>query len=287
MSDGYYPTDKDGLCEVASVWEEPTPLTSSGQQAPIFVASGRTLHQQNVAVKGSHTRPLCTDLRLNQERASGGVDEPIYISEDDEPVDVMRNVSALKQAYLDKTTGLPAQRFTVVNCSDKILYTFLLQAQKSSVPNAGNGLFLRFLGAQEMKPTKWKRRIEIGNLRQIVSDPYNQLQACHPDGFGIHVDVAGDHIKSWYNALYRLQKLVALLPQRSCDQGKRRCKVTFSDQDLPYNDDKLRGLRKPDNHIGHFKLCTIDDYVDAPMRKFSSLYPDCGFVDSGRYGPFL
>jgi hypothetical protein len=85
-----------------------------------------------------------------------------------------------------------------------------------------------------------------------------------------------------------LPKLKAVLPKSGCfsNDGERTTVVTLSDPDLPYDDDELEGLRKPEKYIGHFRLFTIDDYVDAPKRKFSSLHPECGFVDIGRYGPF-
>jgi hypothetical protein len=54
-----------------------------------------------------------------------------------------------------------------------------------------------------------------------------------------------------------------------------------------YDDDELEGLRQPEKRIGHYGLFNEDDFVDAPKRTFSSLHSNCGYIDIGRYGPFL
>ena len=228
-------------------------------------------------------------LALEEDRNfRGRRDGPVDVSEDVGSLGVMRSVPMLDKTYCDQLTGLPSRKFTVVSSSDACLYNFLLEARRSSIPNAGMGLFLHFLGAKEMKPSKLKRSIEISDLRHNIFHPHDELQAIHPEGFGIHVSVSGEHIKSRYNSSFPLKRLKAVLPQNGDHSNKRThtMKITFSDPDLPYDEDELRGLRKPEDYIGHLRLCTIDDYVDAPMRKFSSLYPECGFVDIGRYGPF-
>ena len=216
----------------------------------------------------------------------GRRDGPVDVSEDLGSLGVMRSVPMLDETFCDQATGLPARKFSVVSSSDGCLYTFLLRVRTSSLPNAGNGLFLQFLGAKEMKPSKWKRSVEISDRRHNVSHPHDELRALHPEGFGIHVSVTGEHLKSRYNSSFPLKKLKAVLSQNGNSDTGRTMEVTFSDPDLPYDEDESRGLRNPEDYIGHFRLCTIDDYVDAPMRKFSSLYPECGFVDIGRYGPF-
>jgi hypothetical protein len=159
----------------------------------------------------------------------------------------------------------------------------------STIPNAGNGVFLTFLGARELKPSR-KRRGEI------LSDerPHKELRlaqpmtACHQDGFNMSVTVAGKHLHCPYSCPYLLPTLRALVPDDGLNnkEGRKEIKVRFSDFDLPYYEDELAGLRDPSTRIGFLRLHRESDYVPAPKRTFSSLHERCGLIDIGRYGPF-
>lgn len=219
----------------------------------------------------------------------GGIDDPIDTCQDVGSLGVMQNIPKLDKTYIDAETGLPVRRFSVLGSSCRLIYSFVIQAKESSIPNAGNGLFLKFLGAKELKPSRRKRQMEVEEFRHVVLDPYEELEAIHPAGFGINVDVTGEHIKTHHNTICPFQKLEAILFKTGnmITGEEKKMTVKFSDSDLPYDADELQGLRKPGERIDHYKLFCLDDYVDAPRRKFSYLHPESGFLDIGRYGPFL
>lgn len=169
--------------------------------------------------------------------------------------------------------------------SQDIIYDFVLAASKSTIPNAGNGVFLTFLGARELKPSRRRRGREL-----IADRPAKEpnlsfpIDAIHPDGFGITVTITGEHLHCPYNSLCLLPSLKALVLDSTGNE--RQMKVRFSDPELPYYEEELAAFRDPTEKIGLLGIYTEADYVPAPKRTFSSQNRKCGYIDIGRYGPF-
>ena len=164
-----------------------------------------------------------------------------------------------------------------------IIYDFELKARKSGLPNAGNGVFLTFLGARELKPSRRKRGEKLIEDRSYHVKQ-KLAQAIHPDGFGMSVKFTGEDLHAPYNVDYLLPDLEAAIPD-SHNSGKKT-RVVFSDWELPYSEDELAAMRDPTNRIGFLKIHKESDYVPAPKRTFSWLHKNCGWIDIGRYGPF-
>ena len=235
--------------------------------------------------------PECILKLAGEERNfSGGVDPPIPPGRTSVELLAMSIVPSLDEEYINDRTGLPARNFTVVNGADEIMYRFHLHVKESSIPKAGYGVFLRFLGARELKPSKKARLAEIRSMRPPKeSTLFRHMTAIHSQGFGMKVTLTGEHLKSRYNSFYPLPELIASVPDDRTHRRKgtkRILRVNLSDPDLPFEDNELEGMRNPDKRIGHYGLFTVDDYVDAAKRTFSSLHLDNGYIDIGRYGPF-
>lgn len=173
-----------------------------------------------------------------------------------------------------------------------VIYSFRLEAAKSYIPGAGNGVFLTFLGARELKPSVRKRGEAIIDDRPWgqVNELFDSRNVYHKHGWGMTVTITGKHLKAPYNSELAYPPLVATIPPEILPNGNvlqpKPMVVHFSDPDLPYSEMELQSLRDPKNRIGHYGLYSDADYVDAPRRTFSSLHANCGMIDIGRYGAY-
>mmetsp|Transcript_13805 Transcript_13805/g.33421 ORF Transcript_13805/g.33421 Transcript_13805/m.33421 type:complete len:1310 (-) Transcript_13805:736-4665(-) len=145
---------------------------------------------------------------------------------------LLEKIEHLCSLGLNRETSLPTYKFSVHSKDDRIIYDFDVRVDKSNIPNAGRGVFLKFIGARELKPSRmaWGKKGKHSTRRLP-----NPLPARCPDGSGITV--------------------------------------------------KLKGEKFP-VRIGSKRIYTESDYVPAPRRTFSSLHPNCGAIELGRYGPF-
>ena len=97
------------------------------------------------------------------------------------------------------------QTFILLIALSDIIYDFEVRAKQSSIPNAGNGAFLTFLGARELKPSRLRRGDEIMEDRRYKPLPLSQpMEAVHPDGFGISFKVVGEDLCAPYRANHQL-----------------------------------------------------------------------------------
>jgi hypothetical protein len=174
-----------------------------------------------------------------------------------------------------------------------IIYDFELRVKTSTIPNSGKGVFLTFLGARELKPSKKRRGEELFEARVFLPPKLSKpLHAWHPVGFGtrmtMHMTLTGEHLRAPYNSNSLLPTLEAILPGAKLNKRgiPKKTNIRFSDFDLPYCEDELVGLKDPSNRIGFLGLYEESDFVEAPRRTFSSLHENCGYIDIGRYGPF-
>ncbi len=75
----------------------------------------------------------------------------------------------------------------IISIRTEILYEFRIEVSKSSIPGAGFGAFLTFIGAKILHPKyrQYTRNGELAKTRQI-------LDAAMPNGNGgVHVTIAG------------------------------------------------------------------------------------------------
>jgi hypothetical protein len=159
---------------------------------------------------------------------------------------------------------------------EDIIYDFKVEAQTSTIPNSGNGAFLTFLGARELKPSAKKRNESLWKKREVrVSALDDVMTAKSCDGCHASVKLVGDHIHSAYNCSF-------LVP----DSLNEETGVAKRDFERYYSREELAGMRDPSNRIGFLKLNKESDFIPAPKRTFSSLHKSCGLINIGRYGPF-
>eukprot|EP00980_Cylindrotheca_fusiformis_P020053 scaffold7139_cov115-Cylindrotheca_fusiformis.AAC.3 len=269
------------------------------QNSPIVQAVARSallVDRENSAVLGCGS-PRTPDISSANSLGSssvdagedeifeGGVDDPIKKSAGvlDNADYHMTKIEHLCWTGANPDTTLPMHKFSVFGSPDDIMYDFVLNVKSSSIPDAGRGVFLTFLGARELKPSRrrWGRRLQ--ELREDfcplrTAEP---LTAIHPDGFGITVRLEGQHLHGPYNCQSLLRTLKATIPGRD-----KSITVRFSNYEDPYCAEELAGMRKDVGRIGFLGLFTEEDYVPAPRRTFSSLHENCGLIEMGRYGPF-
>lgn len=157
-----------------------------------------------------------------------------------------------------------------------------MKVRTSKIPNAGRGVFLTFLGARELKPSRkrWGQSlVEQRPCRHLGSS--QPLAATLPSGYGVSVKLEGKHLHGPYNCPFLLPTLKATLPGTD-----DIVKVRFAQYEDPYCEEELAGMRKEVGRIGLLGLYTVEDYVPAPKRTFSSLHQNCGVIEIDRYGPF-
>lgn len=155
---------------------------------------------------------------------------------------------------------------------------------KSSIPNAGLGAFLTFLGARRLPKIQAERAQFL-----LDSRPYKELKttkplyALHPDGFGLKLILNGEDLHSPYNNPYLLQALYAVHPKTN-----RPMKVKLAHAHDLYYEDEVDALKNPKGRqrIGFLGIHDETQYFHEPKRTFSILKDYCGLIDLGRYGPF-
>jgi hypothetical protein len=159
---------------------------------------------------------------------------------------------------------------------EDVIYDFQVTVRASTIPNSGNGAFLTFLGARELKASAKKRNEKPWAQRTFrMSELAKPLTARFRDGRHASVKLQGEHLQSAYNCSY-------LVPE-SVDNGTG---AAASDFESYYSQAEMVSLRDPSNRIGFLNLNKESDFIPAPKRTFSSLHKSCGLIDLGRYGPF-
>ena len=121
---------------------------------------------------------------------------------------VMERVRSLCSTSVDPSTGLPSERITVMD-DDETLYDFAVEVRTSSIPNAGHGAFLTYLGARVLRPEASARSarllrgcyVDEDSAGSAIIPTRNTATARTPDGRMMKVTVTGENLH--YNDNYR------------------------------------------------------------------------------------
>ncbi|KAL9178426.1 hypothetical protein ACHAXT_003756 [Thalassiosira profunda] len=131
---------------------------------------------------GSITELLC-------KTCAGGHD-----TTDIEPMDEMEPVSHLCSTSIDAATGLPTQIQTVMCGDTEALYNFRVGIKPSSIPNAGHGAFLTYLGKRVLKPEAAARSARLWQQHEVDTDAIelmrHPLEVDKPDGGRMFVQLS-------------------------------------------------------------------------------------------------
>ena len=165
-----------------------------------------------------------------------------------------------------------------------VIYNFSVEAKTSTIPHAGNGAFLTFLGARELKPSIKKRNesylrkrenIVSCHLSEEANLLYEPLTCRFENDRMASVSLKGEHLHTPHNCWY----LVA-------DSVDPETGSAIPDFNRHYTVEELDGMDNQANRIGRLKVNKVSDYIPAPNRTFSSLHKSCGLIDLARYGPY-
>jgi hypothetical protein len=153
------------------------------------------------------------------------------------------------------------------------LFDFRVDIRQSTIPNAGHGAFLTFLGARVLKAEARQRAESAMEERDAyISDTRQPLTAESADGFGIDLKLTGDNLHGNGNCIYWPKRM---LSQVNANNGK----IVSDEREDNFKDPVPGG-------IGFLGMHTLKDYNDDPKQTFCSQYEGFGCIDLGRYGPF-
>lgn len=79
-------------------------------------------------------------------------------------------------------------------CITEILYDFLVDVDKSTIPNSGNGAFLTYLGARHLKPGAYRKEAEIQKKKELHC--HAELEASNAHGFCMNVKFTGEVVNN-------------------------------------------------------------------------------------------
>jgi hypothetical protein len=276
------------------------------------------------ALKRASTKKISPSTATNI-KGRVALDECSVFSDDEDMdlPDCMLSVKHWSRKYVNKTTNLPVWEFTVYGgddceyttshefqvlhlCSNKfrlpsaILYTFRAFAAKSTIPGAGLGAFIEFIGARRLNETSNERRLRIlDHVVPCLPKTMRPLQACfEEDGGGISVYLKGENLHGKMNRDYRpkfsKKKLVATFQAQTLQTAKPSVVRSKAETVRLVSNDDLHEILEYEaffvsessaiRPIGHLNIHTDCDYdVDKSISEF---YTGVNCIDLGRYGPF-
>jgi len=108
--------------------------------------------------------------------------------ENDPPL--MDNVQSLCKTTIDPETGFPRKTITSFDCANEILYEFVIDVRESTIPGAGLGAFLTYVGARTLKEGKQKK---VGDITPACTR-YLTEAVLPGSGNGLTVKISGKDI---------------------------------------------------------------------------------------------
>lgn len=185
--------------------------------------------------------------------------------------------------------GQPVWTFVVYGGCDETLYRFRIDIDRSTIPGAGWGAFITYLGSSHLQPRLCRLNNRIMERRTLHTPKTSQsITFRRPDGQLASLKLTGTNLHGNDNNLYWPQTMLPLKSSRSVP-GRRRPvieHVYLTGQNL-HDDPELRALRSreskhdKDHRIGHLNALLSTDYVHGNAEfnvRDSSIYV-------GRYGP--
>ncbi len=168
---------------------------------------------------------------------------------------------------------------------EETLYDFQLDIRESTIPNAGNGAYLTFLGARKLTKQAATRSERL--LKQHVIEDMTDLEpltAKLPGGLGIGVTVTGRNLYGNDNNQYWSKNRSQLFFEH-CQNGTISPELDENLVQCEIHREvlKLRSKVEDGKRIGFLGIHSESDYVESDDELFWS-GPESMF-EIGRYGP--
>jgi hypothetical protein len=184
------------------------------------------------------------------------------------------------------------------------LYDLRMYVSPSNIPNAGNGTFLEFMGARQLKQPDYLRSMRLRQkLAPRERNTTKPLQASFSDGQSdVTVFLKGMNLHGNKNRLYWPEKawkarhppisLTAVVPEFGTPV--RVIVSEFLDEIWEDVLSDMYGIDEYDQYwingsghlqpVGHFGIHQESDYIRAPKGTKFHCKDNC--INIGRYGPF-
>jgi hypothetical protein len=174
----------------------------------------------------------------------------------------------------------------------EIIYQFRVTIKDSLIDGAGKGAFLKFMGAKELPPFRKRgaKYLEQDRWFRSPNTPLTPLVAAHPGGYFVTVKIDGENLQ-FHNYTGRVlpQTLVAAVPRPELELTQF-LKIHFANPEDPYLERELDDMKDSSGgtgRVGLFGIHSVDDYVTATDRTFTTYGDTWELVQLALYGPFL
>ena len=193
----------------------------------------------------------------------------------------MNLVHHMCSTTVDESTGLPVQELTVICGATETLYDFRIDIRQSTIPNAGNGAFLTYLGARVLKRKAAERSQRLlGEHDDVEVATRQHLVVTTLGGRNMSVQLTGNNLHYNNNNIYwtnaRKEKYL------QADDSS----TDFDENEVPCGvHEEVEKLRRkvPDGEaIGFLGIHNLSDYRRDNAKQFWS-HPHA--FELGRYGP--
>lgn len=159
------------------------------------------------------------------------------------------------------------------------------------IQGAGKGAFLKFVGALELPPFR-KRGAKYLREDRLFRPPNTMepLVAAHPHGYFVTVKICGENLHTPFNNYQGgllSSSLIAAVPRPMLGLTQFM-KIRFANPEDPYLEKEIEAMQNDgdSNRVGLLGIHSLDDYVRAPDRTFSSYSGPWELIQLALYGPF-
>lgn len=173
-----------------------------------------------------------------------------------------------------------------VNVVEDCLFDFEISIGVSSVPNAGNGAFITFLGMRELKSEckdrrtdKWEKLdIQVEGVGGMPSQDFSRpINFSTPAGHGAALSLLPASLHRNNGSMYWPRTMTPL-------PASNKVKVFLNGVNLHYDDGDEPVNTTPSKRFGFLGMLNERDYVRSPAKEAS--FPKNSCIEIGRYGPF-
>jgi hypothetical protein len=152
-------------------------------------------------------------------------------------------------------------RAILIGCSfEDVLYDFRLFVDKSSIPNAGMGAFLTYMGARKINKDSATYKLCNDLLLDIIyeePETMSHIIAVMPDGRTKAVKLCGDNLHCYYNCIYCPKSVELKNKAPSALVNGKIIKVKVAGECL----ETFHELKdRPKDGIGHLGMYRGEDY---------------------------
>ncbi|CAJ1952524.1 unnamed protein product [Cylindrotheca closterium] len=174
----------------------------------------------------------------------------------------MEKIEHLCSLGLNSETSLPTYKFSVHSKDERIIYDFDVRVDKSNIPNAGRGVFLKFKGARELKPSRIRKKRKRSTRK--LPDP---LPALRPDGSDVTVMLKGEEfpVPIGSKRMYTESDFVPA-PRRTFSSLHPNCGAIELGQYGPFRPEDCISEEKYDIHSFLFSKIPSEWGFDVPEK---------------------